>query len=151
AAAGVDQPSAMTRMQESLVIEGLLEPLPTNRNPADTAAAAALMRGRAEFRPIETFCQAQCPETAPACEVAWLQAFGYPFGANENAVPETALVPPDVFYATPRGADALMPTTLDRFREPDLLAAVMSHIGATDACLAQKVTDVMAARHASGG
>ncbi|MGL5008762.1 MAG: hypothetical protein ACRC6I_02680, partial [Paracoccaceae bacterium] len=40
AAAGVDQPSAMTRMQESLVIEGLLEPLPTNRNPADTAAAA---------------------------------------------------------------------------------------------------------------
>lgn len=127
------------RLQDAAMIGDLIRSTPSKAPVTMAETVARLLRGRPEFLPVESFCNAACPQTAAACEVAWLQAFRHPFGARENAVPETALISTEAFFATPRGAKALFPSDLDVLQRSGHLEQTLRHLAKTDSCLAAQV------------
>lgn len=108
---------------------------------------------RPEFAPIALYCTAQCPTDPPACERAYIQAFGIQSGNVSWFEPQSDAVTPAAFYASPRAEQLLITNALTNALRipPDAqgdIAAVMAipslaATSRTDACLAAAITRVL--------
>ena len=116
------------------------------RDPEKAGTAAAFLRGRPEFAPVEAFCRATCPDTAAACEAAWL-FLSSPYEINSDAsVPEVALISTDAFFATPRGARLIFPpATIGFYAKSGVLEKVLAPAATLDSCLADAARTAVAA------
>lgn len=122
---------------------------PATPLPAETVA---LMADRVlplpSFAPVRAFCDATCPDTAPACAAAFITLLGEVHPATARAIPLHEVMAEADFFATKRGARALLEPALhhrlelarlDGFKggmssHPALVAA-----RAEDACFANAV------------
>ena len=135
ATAGISVPVAKAKMQDALRIRDWFFEMPDKKDPGLAAPVAELLRGTPDFAPIEAMCQAICPETAPACEAAWLAAFAATSVPNESLVPEVALISTQEFFATPRGKSLLFPGILDFYQKAGALDKLLGTASQLDACL----------------
>lgn len=108
---------------------------------------------RSEFTPVRAFCAANCGATAQACEGAFLALFGAPYSSTVALTPLDSLMPEDAFFATPRGAQALMAPALLHRLELELVADPATRAAADpafqaargiDACLADAALQSLA-------
>jgi hypothetical protein len=119
---------------------------------ADLQTLWQTLSTQAEFAPIALYCAAQCPADPPQCERAYLQAFGYQPMSFSGYEPQSDVVTPATFYASPRAERLIITNGIihalhippdamgDATSVPALATAMTS-----DACFAAAVTRVLTA------
>jgi hypothetical protein len=138
--ANIEMDAAASKMQGAGAIVEWYRAAPGDRDPAMAAEVASVLRGRAEFAPVEAFCSATCPQTAPACEAAWLYLMAPYEVDSDSRVPEIALIATEDFFATPRGESLVIPRDIIAGRyDASVLGGFLDTTNKLDACLARSV------------
>lgn len=137
--AGYTPTDGLARMTEVIPVLQVLRPPVPVLNAETALAATAVLAQEPEFVPLTAFCEARCPTSTPTCAVAYVAAFGHPYGNGLDAQPFVALISPQDFFASPRGQKVFLQSThrlsgTDRAESP-----VQSALRKIDACLADAI------------
>ncbi|MBP9184638.1 MAG: hypothetical protein KBF78_15990 [Fuscovulum sp.] len=139
AAAGVAPDDLARRMAAAVPVLRVMTRAETALDPATAQAAVAALATEPEFAPLPALCAATCPLSADACTTAFVAAFGHPFARNGTAQPFVALMPPEQFFATPRGRKLLLRSTAGVLGSDPAASPALAAARAIDACLADAV------------
>jgi hypothetical protein len=135
--AGIPQDEATRRMLEAVPILKAMRYEPVD--PATAAAATALFRTEPEFQPLLTLCATICPKTAAQCTTAFVAGFGHPYGRVTLAQPLTSLISTEDFFASPRGRQLLLRSTLGKLGDNPATSPALTATRDIDACLADAI------------
>lgn len=135
-AAGIAQDAALQKMQAATPALLAIDRTVPILDAATASAAVAAFRADPGFLPLTALCKASCPQTADQCAVAFVAAFGHPYGRATSAQPLTSLISTETFFATPRGRQVLLRTTQGALGDDPASSPALAAAREIDACLA---------------
>jgi hypothetical protein len=135
--AGIPQDEATRRMMEAVPVLKVMRYEPVDAATATTATAA--FYDEPEFQPLLALCASACPATQDQCAIAFVAAFGHPYGRATLAQPLTSLISTQDFFATPRGRLLLLRSTQGKLGDVPANSPFLAAARQIDACLADAV------------
>jgi hypothetical protein len=139
-AAGITPADGRPRMIEMAAQLRALHLAPDSALDPDTAALAVkTLKATPDFLPVETVCTATCPETTEACMTAYIAAFGHPTNGTVMGQPFITLIPPEAFFATPRGRIELARSVRPTLGDAPATSLALTTARQIDACFADAV------------
>ncbi|HMS96295.1 MAG TPA: hypothetical protein PKA03_13960 [Tabrizicola sp.] len=136
-AAGIAQDEAARRMQAAVPVLKVMRYQPIDAETAELAVGA--LRAEPEFRPLLALCASACPGSQDRCTKAFVAAFGHPYGRATTAQPLTSLISADEFFATPRGRQLLLRSTMGVLGDDPASSPILAAAREIDVCLADAV------------
>ncbi|MEO7381958.1 MAG: hypothetical protein ABIV25_09485 [Paracoccaceae bacterium] len=147
-------PNTGARLKDGRAARKLLwqEQPPPPLPPATVRMVMQDLMPRPQFGPVRAYCTAHCPNTAPACEAAFVATYGQPYHTVARATPLQSVMSESDFFASPRGEQILLgPATIHRFglnliggyRGPLADHPAFQATETLDACLAKGILRAM--------